>query len=135
MILPYFLLSCRAFFNLQLFIYQVGLSMLKVGVFGAGHLGKIHIQQWKEIAGVELIGFFDPDDANASEALAQYQVQRYTDLEQLLYAVDAVDIVSPTTTHFDIARICLLNGKHVFVEKPLAHTLDEARELVKLVNE
>ena len=109
--------------------------MLKVGVFGAGHLGKIHIQQWKEIAGVELIGFFDPDDANASEALAQYQVQRYTDLEQLLYAVDAVDIVSPTTTHFDIARICLLNGKHVFVEKPLAHTLDEARELVKLVNE
>ena len=109
--------------------------MLKVGVFGAGHLGKIHMQQWKEIPGVELIGFFDPDDSQAAGAIAQYQVPRYTDLEQLIYTVDAVDIVSPTTTHFDIARICLLNSKHVFIEKPLAHTLEEARELVKLVNE
>ena len=109
--------------------------MLKIGVIGAGHLGKIHMQQWKEIPGVELIGFFDPDDSQAAGAIAQYQVPRYTDLEQLIYTVDAVDIVSPTTTHFDIARICLLNSKHVFIEKPLAHTLEEARELVKLVNE
>ncbi len=109
--------------------------MLKVGIFGAGHLGKIHIQQWKEIPGVELIGFYDPDDAQAATAIAQYQVPRYTDLEQLIHAVDAVDIVSPTTTHFEIAKICLLNGKHVFVEKPLAHTLEEGEELVKLVNE
>lgn len=109
--------------------------MLKVGIFGAGHLGKIHMQQWKEIAGVELVGFFDPNDDNAASAIAQYQVPRYTDLEQLMYAVDAVDIVSPTTTHHEIAKICLLNGKHVFVEKPLAHTLEQAQELVKLVNE
>jgi predicted dehydrogenase len=109
--------------------------MLKVGIFGAGHLGKIHMQQWKQISGVELVGFFDPDDAQAATAIAQYQVPRYTDLEMLLHSVDAVDIVSPTTTHFDIARICLLNGKHVFVEKPLAHTLEQGQELVKLVNE
>lgn len=109
--------------------------MLRVGVFGAGHLGKIHIQQWKEIPEVELVGFYDPNDENASLAIAQYQVPRYLDIEALLTAVDVVDIVSPTTTHFEIAKICLLNGKHVFIEKPLAHTLEEGRELVKLVNE
>lgn len=109
--------------------------MLKVGIFGAGHLGKIHIQQWKQIPGVAIVGFFDPNDEHAAETIAQYQVPRYTDLEQLIHSVDAVDIVSTTTTHFEIARICLLNSKHVFIEKPLAHTLDEARELVKLVNE
>ena len=109
--------------------------MLKVGIFGAGHLGKIHMQQWREIAGVELVGFYDPDDVQAAIAIAQYQVPRYKDLEQLIHSVDAVDIVSPTTTHHEIARICFLNGKHVFIEKPLAHTLDEARELVKMVNE
>jgi len=109
--------------------------MLKVGIFGAGHLGKIHIQQWKEVPGVELVGFFDPSDDNAAGAIAQYQVPRYTDLEQLVHSVDIVDIVSTTTTHYEIAKICLLNGKHLFIEKPLAHTLEEAQELVKLVNE
>jgi predicted dehydrogenase len=109
--------------------------MLKVGIFGAGHLGKIHMQQWKEIAGVELVGFYDPDDEQAATAIALYQVPRYKDVEQLMHSVDAVDIVSPTTTHHEIAKFCLLNGKHVFIEKPLAHTLQEARELVKLVNE
>lgn len=109
--------------------------MLKVGIFGAGHLGKIHMQQWKEIAGVELVGFYDPSDDNAATAIAQYQVPRYTDLEQLMHTVDAVDIVSPTTTHHELARICLLNGKHVFVEKPLAHTLEQGQELVQLVRE
>lgn len=109
--------------------------MLKVGIFGAGHLGKIHIQQWKEVPGVELVGFFDPSDDNAAGTIAQYQVPRYTDLEQLVHSVDIVDIVSTTITHYEIAKICLLNGKHLFIEKPLAHTLEEAQELVKLVNE
>lgn len=109
--------------------------MLKVGIFGAGHLGKIHMQQWKEIAGVELVGFYDPGDDNAATAIAQHQVPRYTDLEQLMHTVDVVDIVSPTTTHHELARICLLNGKHVFVEKPLAHTLEQGQELVQLVRE
>lgn len=109
--------------------------MLRVGIFGAGHLGKIHIQQWKEISGVELVGFYDPDDQQAATTIAQYQVPRYTDFEQLLHSVDAVDIVSPTTTHHEMARACLLNRKHVFIEKPLAHTLEEGLELVTLVNE
>lgn len=109
--------------------------MLRVGVFGAGHLGKIHIQQWKEIPQVELVGFYDPNDENAATTIAQYQISRYTDIEALLSEVDLVDIVSTTTTHFEIAKICILNSKHVFIEKPLANTLEEGRELVKLVNE
>ncbi len=109
--------------------------MLKIGVFGAGHLGKIHIQQWQEVEGIELVGFYDPSDENAALAISRYQVPRFTDVDQLIASADAVDIVSPTITHFDLAKRALLSGKHVFIEKPLAHTLDEANELVKLVKE
>ena len=109
--------------------------MLKIGVFGAGHLGKIHIQQWQDIEEVELVGFYDPDDAQAATTISQYQVPRYADMASLIAAVDAVDIVAPTTSHFEIAKQCLVKGKNVFIEKPLAHTLDEAKELVKLVQE
>ena len=109
--------------------------MLKIGVFGAGHLGKIHIQQWQEIEEVELVGFYDPDDAQAASVISQYQVPRYTDMAALIAAAGAVDIVSTTTAHYEIAKKCLLSGKHVFIEKPLAHTLEEAKELVDLVKE
>lgn len=109
--------------------------MLKIGVFGAGHLGKIHIQQWKEIPGIELTGFYDPDDSQAASAIEKYGIRRVTDIDSLIAASDALDIVSTTTTHYSIARKCLLEGKHVFIEKPLAHTLEEARELVKMVKE
>ncbi len=109
--------------------------MVKIGVFGAGHLGKIHIQQWQQVADAQLTGFFDPDDTQAEAAIAKYQVTRYADMDSLIAASDAIDIVSPTTTHYDIAKKCLLSGKHVFIEKPLAHTLDEGMELVQLVKE
>lgn len=109
--------------------------MLKIGVFGAGHLGKIHIQQWKEVAGIHLVGFYDPDDDNAASAIEQYGVTRVMDVDQLIQAADAIDIVSTTTTHYEIAKKCLLAGKHLFIEKPLANTLEEGRELVKLVKE
>lgn len=109
--------------------------MLKVGIFGAGHLGKIHIQQWLEIPGVILVGFFDPNDDNAASAITQYQVKRYTDAEALIAASDALDIVTNTTSHFEIAKACLLQSRHLFIEKPMTHTMTEARELVKLVSE
>lgn len=109
--------------------------MLRIGVFGAGHLGKIHMQQWQEIADVSLVGFYDPSDEQAALAIAQFQVPRYTTVDELIDAVDAIDIVSPTTTHFELAKQCLLKGKHVFIEKPLAHTLEEGKQLVSLVAE
>lgn len=109
--------------------------MLRIGVFGAGHLGKIHIQQWKEVAAIELVGFYDPDDNNAASAIEQYGVKRFASIDELIQAADALDIVSTTTTHYEIARKCLQAGKHLFIEKPLANTLEEGRELVKMVKE
>lgn len=109
--------------------------MLKIGIFGTGHLGKIHIQQWKEIAGIELVGFFDPNDENAQSTTDQYQIKRYTDANELLLACTAVDIVTTTIHHYEIAKSALLSGKHIFVEKPFTNTLAEAQELIKLVKE
>ena len=109
--------------------------MLKVGVFGVGHLGKFHLNNWKEIDGAELTGFFDPGDANAVEVINKYQLTRFDTVDALLDACDAVDIIAPTTNHFDLCKAAITKGKHVFVEKPLAHTMDEARELVKLAKE
>jgi predicted dehydrogenase len=109
--------------------------MLKIGVFGTGHLGKFHLNNWKEIEGVQLVGFLDPDDANAAEVAEKYGLKRYTDPGALLDEVDAIDVVAPTPHHFDICRQAILKGKHVFVEKPMADTMDQAREIVKLVKE
>ena len=98
-------------------------------------MGKFHLNNWKEINGVELAGFFDPGDANAAEVINKYQLTRFDTVDALLDACDAVDIIAPTTNHFDLCKAAITKGKHVFVEKPLAHTMDEARELVKLAKE
>ncbi len=108
------------------------ISMLKIGVFGVGHLGKYHLSNWQQIEGVELVGFFDPSDVAVQEISNKYQLARFIDAERLIDAVDAVDIVAPTTFHFELCRKAIRKGKHVFVEKPLANTMDEARELLKL---
>ena len=109
--------------------------MLKIGVFGTGHLGKFHLNNWKEISGVDLVGFYDPNDQVAEEVSNQYGIPRFTDPVALLQAIDAADIVAPTNFHFELCQLAIRNGKHVFVEKPLANTMEEARELVKLVKE
>jgi len=109
--------------------------MLRVGVFGTGHLGKFHLNNWKEIAGVELVGFFDPDDATAEAVAQQYNIRRYATEDELIEIVDAADVVAPTNFHFSICEKAIRKGKHVFVEKPLANTVDEAQTLVKLVKE
>jgi len=109
--------------------------MLKVGVFGVGHLGKFHLNNWKEIPGVELVGFYDPNDETAEEVAAKYQIKRFDDEDKLIAASDAIDIIAPTTFHFELAKKAIRKGRHVFVEKPLANTMDEAHELVKLAQE
>jgi predicted dehydrogenase len=110
-------------------------NMLKVGVFGVGHLGKFHLNNWKEIPGCELVGFYDPDEKNAEEVIAKYGLKRFNDPGKLLTEIDAADIVAPTDHHFSLCEAAIRKGKHVFVEKPLAQTMDEAHALVKLVRE
>lgn len=109
--------------------------MLRIAQFGTGHLGKFHLNNWKEIEGVELAGFFDPSDENAKAIEEQYQIKRYLDAEKLMDDCDAVDIVAPTIHHYQLCEMALRKGKHVFVEKPLANTIEEARDLVKLAKE
>lgn len=109
--------------------------MLKVAVFGVGHLGKFHLNNWKEISGTELVGFFDPNDVTAAAVKEKYQLQRFTNADDLMKACDIVDVVAPTPFHFEICEKALKKGKHVFVEKPLANTMEEAYQLVKLVKE
>ncbi len=109
--------------------------MLKVGVFGVGHLGKFHLNNWQQIEGVELVGFVDPGEENAKVAVEEYKLTRFFEAEKLIADCDAVDIVAPTTSHFELAKLAITSGKHVFVEKPLANTMEEARELLKLAKE
>src|SRR6185436_17648112 len=109
--------------------------MLRVGVFGVGHLGKFHLNNWKEIANVEIVGFYDPHDDNAKEVSEKYQLPRFLDPDALMDACDAIDIVAPTNFHFELCEKAIKKGKHIFVEKPLANTMDEARQLVKLAEE
>src|SRR6185503_11170248 len=109
--------------------------MLKIGVFGVGHLGKFHLNNWKEIPGTELVGFYDPDDDASKNASEKYQLPRFVDADALIDACDVLDVIAPTNFHFELCEKAIKKGKHVFVEKPLANTMDEARLLVKLVEE
>lgn len=109
--------------------------MLKVGIFGVGHLGKFHLANWQQISGVEVVGFYDPSDKSAQEVSDKFQIARFIDADRLMEVVDAVDIVAPTPFHFELCKKAIRKGKHVFVEKPLANTMDEARELLKLTRE
>jgi len=109
--------------------------MLKIGVFGVGHLGKYHLNNWKEIKDVEVVGFYDPSDDVAQDVTEKYQLPRFLDAERLIDAVDVIDVIAPTTQHFGLAKMAIRKGKHVFLEKPMANTMQEARELVNLVKE
>jgi len=109
--------------------------MLRIGVFGVGHLGKFHLNNWKEIEDVKLVGFFDPDEKNALLVQEKYQLKRYDNPSDLMDDCDAIDIIAPTVYHYHLCEMALKKGKHVFVEKPLANTMEEARELVKLAKE
>lgn len=109
--------------------------MLKIGIIGVGHLGKFHLNNWLEIEDVTVIGFCDTDETNAKVVIEKYQIERFNAFEELLDKCDAVDIVAPTTQHYELCALALRKGKHVFVEKPLTNTMDEAKSLLKLAVE
>jgi predicted dehydrogenase len=109
--------------------------MLKIGLFGVGHLGKFHLNNWKEIEGVELVGFYDPNDETAKEVTAKYGLKRFSKAAELLDKIDAADIVAPTDFHFELCEAAIKKGKHVFVEKPLTHTIETGKQIVEMVKE
>ncbi|MBS1569607.1 MAG: Gfo/Idh/MocA family oxidoreductase [Bacteroidetes bacterium] len=103
---------------------------LRIGILGAGHLGRIHVQQLHELPDFEITGVYDPHSDKAAKVQAEFGVPVLGDLAGLIASCDAVDVVTPTLAHYDCAMHALDAGKHVFIEKPIAHTLDEARQLV-----
>lgn len=110
--------------------------MLKIGVFGAGHLGKIHIRLLVELSNIfEVVGFYDPDDKNAEEATEKFGVKRFSNPDELIDLCHCIDIVTPTFAHFELAKNVLKKSKHIFIEKPITQTTEEAGALIKLATE
>ena len=109
--------------------------MLKLGIFGVGHLGKFHLNNWKQIPDVEIVGFFDPNNDNAKAVEAEYGIKRFMDEEALIKASDMIDVVTPTHLHFPVCEMAIKMGKHVFVEKPMANTIEEGKAIMEMIKE
>ncbi len=109
--------------------------MIKIGVLGAGHLGKIHIKCIREIKDFELAGFYDADEKTASQVQNEFGIIHYPSIDELIDSVDVVDIVTPTISHFDCASRALKKARHVFIEKPVVTTPEEARQLMTFADE
>lgn len=106
--------------------------MLRVGVLGAGHLGKIHLRLLKQSEKYELVGFYDAFDENANKVAAEFGYKKFDSIAELIAAVDVVDIVTPTLQHFECAQQVIEAGKHIFIEKPISNTVEEAEEIIAL---
>lgn len=106
--------------------------MLKVGVLGAGHLGKIHLRLLNQSEKYELVGFYDAFEENANKVAAEFGYKKFDSIAELIAAVDVVDIVTPTMQHFECAKQVIEAGKHIFIEKPISNTVEEAEEIITL---
>ena len=109
--------------------------MLKAGVAGAGHLGKIHLRLLQQSEKYELVGFYDVDAENGKRLEKEFGYTYFDTLEELISQVDVLDIVTPTFAHFECAVKATKAGKHFFIEKPITNTLQEADELLALAGE
>lgn len=112
------------------------MEMLKIGVAGAGHLGKIHIRILKNLnTKFNLVGFYDSDPDLASEVEAEFGIRAFNSIEELINNIDCLDVVTATLSHFEVAKLAAQSRKHIFIEKPLTETIEEAQKLQKLVLE
>ncbi|WP_088322801.1 Gfo/Idh/MocA family protein [Polaribacter tangerinus] len=109
--------------------------MLKAGVLGAGHLGKIHLRLLAQSANYELVGFYDPYTENAKKVADEFGYTLFNSIEDLIAAVDVVDIVTPTLSHFECAKLAIESGCHVFIEKPITTTVLEAEAIKTLASQ
>jgi predicted dehydrogenase len=109
--------------------------MLKAGVLGAGHLGKIHLRLLNQSEKYELVGFYDANEDNAKKVAEEFGYTYFDSIEALIDAVDMVDIVTPTLSHYDCAKQAIAKGKHIFIEKPITNTVEEAEHIRQLLAE
>jgi len=109
--------------------------MLKIGVLGAGHLGKIHLKLLEQSDKYNLIGFFDPSMENAKKVSQEFGYKAFESISALIDTVDIVDIVTPTLSHFKCAKEAITKGKHLFIEKPITNTVSEAEAIKTLASQ
>ncbi|WP_298152557.1 Gfo/Idh/MocA family oxidoreductase [Flavobacterium sp.] len=109
--------------------------MLKVGVLGAGHLGKIHLRLLQQSEKYELVGFYDENHENGEKIAKEFGYKQFHTIATLLHAVDVIDIVTPTLSHYKCAKVAIKSGKHVFIEKPISNSVAEAEEIIALSKE
>ncbi len=107
--------------------------MLKVGVLGAGHLGKIHLRLLNQSDKYDLVGFYDADETNAKKVTEEFGYSYFNTIDSLIEAVDIIDIVTPTLSHYDCAKQAIAKGKHIFIEKPITNTVQEAEHIRELL--
>jgi len=107
----------------------------KIGVVGAGHLGKHHIKHLSNHSGVEFVGVFDINTESLKNICSEFSVKALQNIEEIISCCEAVHIVTPTNTHFDIAKKFLNHKKDVFIEKPITNTVEEASSLIGLAKE
>ena len=109
--------------------------MLKAGVLGAGHLGKIHLKLLQQSERYELVGFYDPSEENAKKVSEEFGYTSFDSVEELIDSVDMIDIVTPTLSHFECAKMAIHKGCHVFIEKPITNTVMEAEAIKTLASQ
>lgn len=105
--------------------------MLNIAVIGAGHLGEFHIKLLKSSKLFNLIGFFDSNKSRVKEIIDKYNIN-FIEIDKISSLVDAVIISTPTSFHYETAVKFLNNKKHVFVEKPITSTIEQANKLIEI---
>ena len=108
---------------------------IKVGVIGVGHLGQHHVKHYISLKDANLVGILDTDQKRAAEISNKFDIPLFNELQDFLNKVDAVSIVTPTPYHAKMAEICIANDTHVFIEKPITETVEEAEQLLVLAKE
>lgn len=116
-------------------IKAVKLDKLRVGVIGVGHLGEYHVQKYKNLPMVDLVGIVDTNPDRANEIARNYNTTAYKRHHEILKKVDAVSLAVPTVSHFQVAKDVLSHGIHLLIEKPITYKLEPADALINLANE
>lgn len=110
-------------------------NKVKIGVIGIGHLGKLHTKMFTSIEECELVGVYDKDIDKAKLVATEFNCSAFNSLDELLNKVDAVSIAAITSVHHEIGKYCLQKGVHIFIEKPITVTIEEAEDLVQTAHE
>lgn len=114
---------------------MTGTQFLKIGIVGVGKMGTFHARALEKMSEATLIGVYDVNPQQSQKIATDYHCQNFPTLQELFSKVDAVIVATPTESHYEIAKQCILQKKHILIEKPITSTLSQANDLIKLARE